>query len=74
MILYNMRHRGPYEYDKLIQNCFQFHNEVINLKNRTESEDEASIQDRIHHIDVISDQVKSISEQILNYREGSQER
>lgn len=31
MILYNFRHRGPYEYDKFILNIFQFHNEVVML-------------------------------------------
>lgn len=28
MILYNMRYRGPLEYDKFVLNILQFHNEV----------------------------------------------
>lgn len=28
MILYNFRHRGPYEYDKYVNNILQFWNEV----------------------------------------------
>lgn len=28
MIVYNMRYRGPLEYDKFVLNTFQFHNEV----------------------------------------------
>lgn len=28
MIIYNMRYRGPLEYDKFVLNTFQFHNEV----------------------------------------------
>lgn len=28
MIVYNMRYRGPLEYDKFVLNAFQFHNEV----------------------------------------------
>lgn len=28
MITYNMRYRGPYEYDKFILNMMQFHNEI----------------------------------------------
>lgn len=32
MILYNMRYRGPYEYDKFILNTMQFVNETKRLK------------------------------------------
>lgn len=32
MILYNMRYRGPYEYDKFILNVMQFANETKRLK------------------------------------------
>lgn len=32
MILYNFRHRGPFEYDKFILNTLQFHNEVAMLQ------------------------------------------
>jgi len=28
MILYNFRYRGPYEYDKYVNNILQFYNEV----------------------------------------------
>lgn len=28
MILYNLRHRGPYEYDKFVLNILQYCNEV----------------------------------------------
>lgn len=69
-----MRYRGPYEYDKLIQNCFQFHNEVLDLKKRMEDETESSIKDRIKRVEMMSEQVTSINEQILNYKEGSRER
>lgn len=31
MIQYNMRHRGPLEYDKFVLNIFQFHNDVQEL-------------------------------------------
>lgn len=31
MIHYNMRYRGPLEYDKFILNIFQFHNEIHEL-------------------------------------------
>lgn len=32
MILYNMRYRGPYEYDKFVLNIMQFVNETKRLK------------------------------------------
>jgi len=32
MILYNMRYRGPYEYDKFVLNTMQFVNETKRLK------------------------------------------
>lgn len=31
MILYNMRFRGPLEYDKFVLNVLQFHNEVSEI-------------------------------------------
>lgn len=34
MILYNFRHRGPYEYDKFILNILQLHNEIVLLEQR----------------------------------------
>ena len=32
MILYNIRYRGPYEYDKFILNIFQLNNEIKGLQ------------------------------------------
>lgn len=34
MILYNFRHRGPYEYDKFVLNILQLHNEIALLEQR----------------------------------------
>ena len=33
MINYNMRYRGPYEYDKFILNIFQYSNAVYDFEN-----------------------------------------
>ena len=33
MIFYNMRYRGPYEYDKFILNIFQYCNLINDIKN-----------------------------------------
>lgn len=38
MIYYNMRYRGPYEYEKFILNILQFSNEVTDFINDTESD------------------------------------
>ena len=32
MILYNVRHRGPYEYDKFVLNIFQLYNDIAMLE------------------------------------------
>lgn len=34
MILYNVRHRGPYEYDKFVLNIFQLCNDITMLEDR----------------------------------------
>ena len=33
MINYNMRYRGPYEYDKFILNVFQYSNAIYDFEN-----------------------------------------
>ena len=43
MIVYNMRYRGPYEYDKLILNVFQFYNEVLDIQNEIQNTTEKSL-------------------------------
>lgn len=42
MIVYNMRYRGPLEYDKFVLNTLQFHNEVNGIIAK-EFESETSI-------------------------------
>lgn len=37
MITYNMRYRGPYEYDKFVLNIFQFLNQVKDIENELDS-------------------------------------
>lgn len=34
MIVYNMRNRGPLEYDKFVLNILQYHNEVNSIENK----------------------------------------
>ena len=44
MITYNMRYRGPYEYDKFVLNIFQFLNQVKDIENELDS----SLADNIY--------------------------
>ena len=34
MIIYNIRHNGPYEYDKFVLNTFQLYNLFRNMKKK----------------------------------------
>ena len=34
MIIYNIRHNGPYEYDKFVLNTFQLYNLVRDMKKK----------------------------------------
>lgn len=43
MILYNIRHRGPYEYDKFVLNILQASNEVKRLLKTFRSESNSEI-------------------------------
>lgn len=73
MIVYNMRYRGPYEYDKLILNVFQYHNKVLDLESEMKEKD-CDLKALASQVDIMNAQVESISNQILTYKEGAQER
>ena len=45
MILYNMRYRGPFEYDKFVLNIFQIHNEVKILVRKFNENEEGNLLD-----------------------------
>lgn len=73
MIVYNMRYRGPYEYDKLVLNVLQYHNDVMDLVH--EMKEKGSDLDKLStSIDLMSQQIEEISNQILFYKERSLER
>ena len=44
MILYNMRYRGPFEYDKFVLNIFQISNEAKSLTKKFNSNEIDSIK------------------------------
>lgn len=53
MILYNMRYRGPFEYDKFVLNIFQIYNEVKMLVKKFNENEEGSLLDMYKNIDQI---------------------
>lgn len=53
MILYNYRYRGPYEYDKFVNNILQFFNETRFMEDKLLSKDYSQLQDNIKELDDI---------------------
>lgn len=72
MIVYNMRYRGPYEYDKFILNVFQFHNEMIDLEKAVNS-DNASLASNEKLLDKLEKSAEDICDQLVMIREWKSE-
>lgn len=69
MILYNMRYRGPYEYDKTVLNVFQFHNEILSMTKELEEQNEQNIKLIQDKIETLFQELDSFSNRILIARE-----
>lgn len=69
MILYNMRYRGPYEYDKTVLNVFQFHNEILSMTKELEEQNEQNIKLIQDKIEILFQELDSFSNRILIARE-----
>ena len=69
MILYNMRYRGPYEYDKTVLNVFQFHNEILSMTKELEEQNEHNIKLIQDKIETLFQELDSFSNRILIARE-----
>ncbi len=69
MILYNMRYRGPYEYEKFILNVFQYHNEILRMKKELNEKNEQNITELTAKLDKLREKVDELSNQILILRE-----
>ena len=65
MILYNMRYRGPYEYDKFILNVFQFHNEMLDIENEINESTETNLSALIEEMDESINSLQLMSEQYI---------
>lgn len=51
MILYNYRYRGPYEYDKYVNNIFQFFNETKYLEDKLLKKEYGHLQDYLDELE-----------------------
>lgn len=51
MILYNYRYRGPYEYDKFVNNILQFSNEVKRLETKLLNSDYGQLKITLTNLD-----------------------
>lgn len=71
MILYNMRYRGPYEYDKFVLNTMQFVNETKRLKGQLGDTTLAELEKmRGKLMDIIDEETKenSVGSELLALR------
>lgn len=69
MILYNVRHRGNYEYEKFALNIFQFYNEIIRLNKLINETSKKSLAEKITELDLIIDKfTEQLGEQILFFK------
>lgn len=57
MILYNIRHRGPFEYDKFILNILQVSNETKRLLKRFNATADSTIPKQQEQIDKLLDAI-----------------
>lgn len=73
MIIYNMRYRGPYEYDKLVLNVFQFHNLVLKVKKAMEMDD-GKLESYTEKIKQMNKNIAAVSDQITMYKEEAETR
>lgn len=72
MILYNIRKRGPYEYDKFILNTFQLTNEVKRMERNIEENDTSELMQQAKVLDALFEsdtQVESQLHKLLLVRE-----
>lgn len=68
-ILYNMRYRGPYEYDKFTLNIFQTSNEVRSLLKKIKREKEDLVEKKEEEILIAIEKEKSLGEELNFERE-----
>lgn len=73
MILYNMRYRGPYEYEKTILNVFQYHNEILSLTKELKEENDENIKNISNKAKDLFQKLDAVSNKLLLIRERKTE-
>lgn len=66
MILYNMRERGAYEYDKFVLNILQLHNAV----NLAEIHEMVQATDGIESLNTLLDTINSLYDNLMTTSEN----
>lgn len=69
MIQYNMRYRGPYEYEKFILNVYQFHNEMLDIENSISDKNGENFISAANKLDEVSEQIKTLSDKLCIIKE-----
>lgn len=64
-----MRYRGPYEYEKLILNVYQYHNEMLDIEASVSSENTDNMNKTLEEMDTMSNQVKELSDKFCLLKE-----
>lgn len=70
VILYNYRHRGPYEYDKFIYNTLQLSNEVNVLEAKVNQNGYKKLKENINELNDLLNKLtgkNSNLQKLLNY-------
>jgi hypothetical protein len=70
MILYNLRYRGPYEYDKFVLNIFQFHNDVQDMIKLINDGDKSTMNEFNDKIDTLLEKSTNMDLLISLEKEG----
>ena len=71
MILYNIRHRGPYEYDKFILNVFQLSNEIKRLNKQVTNNEINNLKEKEKNLNQVFNSLtneKSFLYDLLYYK------
>lgn len=73
MIIYNLRYRGPYEYDKLVLNVLQYHNTIHEIYEALHKEDEENLAKAQKRIDELNDRLYELCGKLVTYEEESKD-
>lgn len=75
MILYNLRYRGPYEYDKFILNTFQLVNEIRRMEKKLDGSELTKLREYRKEIDEIYERLTgstSSLQKLHDIKEGAE--